>query len=376
MRIRLLSALLILAGISGCGNQPPLPAAPAAVTHTYNGTASVGDFLTITINSTALTISYNNLSNGDSGTFPYTVNANGSYTLSDPNGNLLSAYEIPGYALLIQAAKAGPTHNTAALITAVESGPITLSTFANNSYNYMSFRTNFGGVEIGSISIGATSGTNTNYWPYGNTSPGSGGAFEGSTMDFSGLTESASGTYISGVIPDAGGGTETIFGTASGFFIVDTPNGSIIGLPKAASPAFDPTVAGTYNGVFYEKANVTMAAGSNTETGTPSTGQATIVVTAAVGSTLPNITVTDSNGNTFINAALTPVANSPNLYGSAGQLADPCYGLFTFHVVTATYEHDVFVTFVGNSVVFSKYSANLPWTQTSGYSYWYGVGLK
>jgi hypothetical protein len=376
MRIRLLSAFLILAGFSGCGNQSQLPATPAAVTHTYNGTASVGDFLTITINSTALTISYNDLTNGLTGTIPYTVNANGSYALNDPAGHLISAYEVPGYALVIQANNVGPNSDTAALITAVESGPITLSTFVNNSYNYMSFRTNFGGVEIGSISIGPTSGTNTNYWPYGNINPGSGGAFQGSTMDFSGLTESASGTYISGVIPGAGGGTETIFGTASGFFIVDTPNGSIIGLPKAATPNFDPTVAGTYNGIFYEKANVTMAAGSNSETGTPSTGQATIVVTAAAGTTLPNITVTDSNGNTFINAALTPVASSPNLYGSAGQLTDPCYGLFTFHVVTATYEHDVFVTFVGNSVVFSKYSANLPWTQSSGYSYWYGVGLK
>jgi len=44
--------------------------------------------------------------------------------------------------------------------------------------------------------------------------------------------------------------------------------------------------------------------------------------------------------------------------------------------VTGTYEHDVFVTFVGNSVVFAKFNANLPWTQSSGYSYWYGVGLK
>jgi hypothetical protein len=376
MRIRLLSALLILAGISGCGNQSQLPSAPAAVTHTYNGTASVGDFLTITINSTALTISYNDLTNGLTGTVPYTVNANGSYTLSDPKGHLISAYEVPGYALVIQANNVGPNSDTAALITAVESGPISLSTFANKSYNYMSFRTNFGGVEIGSISIGATSGTNTNYWPYGNVSPGAGGAFGGGTMDFSGLTESASGTYISGVVGGAGGGTDTIFGTANGFFIVDTPNGSIIGLPKAASSAFDPTVAGTYNGIFYEKANVTMAEGANTETGTPSTGEATIVVTAAVGTTLPNITVTDSNGNTFINAAMTPVANSPNLYGSAGKLTDPCNGLFTFRAVTGTYEHDVFVTFVGNSVVFSKFSANLPWTQSSGYSYWYGVGLK
>jgi hypothetical protein len=89
-----------------------------------------------------------------------------------------------------------------------------------------------------------------------------------------------------------------------------------------------------------------------------------------------NITVTDSSGNTIINATLTPVANSSFLYGSAGQLTDPCNGLFAFRAVTGTYEHDVFVTFVGNSVVFSKFSANLPWTGSSGYSYWYGVGLK
>jgi hypothetical protein len=190
-------------------------------------------------------------------------------------------------------------------------------------------------------------------------------------MDLSGLTEDSSGTFLSGTIPGAGGGADTIFGTSSGFFIVDSPSGSIIGLPKAASSAFDPSVAGTYSPVFYEKANVTMGAGSNVETGTPSTGQATVVVTAAA-----NITVTDASGNTIINATLTPVANSSFLYGSAGQLTDPCNGLFAFRAVTGTFEHDVFVTFVGNSVVFSKFSANLPWTQASGYSYWYGVGLK
>ncbi|MGD0681432.1 MAG: hypothetical protein ABR990_05220 [Terracidiphilus sp.] len=371
MRLRLLCALLILAGFSGCGNQYKLPATPAVVTHTYNGTASVGDFLTITVNSTALTITYTNLSNGEFGTVPYTVNANGSYTINDPTGNLLSAYEVPGYAMMIQSAKSGLDQNTPALITAVESGPITLSTFANHSYNYMSFRTSFGGLEIGSVSIGSTLGTNTNYWPYGNTDPAdTGGAFGGGAMDFSGMVENASGTYMSGPVGGAGGGTDYIFGTTGGFFIVDSPNGSIIGLPKAASPDFDPSVAGTYNGIFYEKLNANNS--GSTETGTPSTGQATIVITAA-----GNITVTDSNSNTFINAQLTPVANSPNLYGSAGQLTDPCYGLFTFHVVTGTYEHDVFVTFVGNSVVFSKYSVNLPWVENTGtYTYWYGVGLK
>ncbi|MGA2350984.1 MAG: hypothetical protein ABSF70_11160 [Terracidiphilus sp.] len=346
---------------------------PAAVTHTYHGTASVGDFLDITVNSTALTIAYSNLSNGQSGTVPYTVNANGSYAINDPTGNLLSAYEVPGYAMMIQSAKSGLSQNTPALITAVESGPITLSTFANNSYNYMSFRTSFGGLEIGSVSIGSTSGTNTNYWPYGNTnSAETGGAFGGGTMDFSGLAENASGTYMSGSVGGAGGGTDYIFGTTGGFFIVDSPNGSIIGLQKAATPNFDPSVAGTYNGIYYEKLNANNS--GSTETGTPSTGQATVVITAAAG-----ITVTDSNNNTIINATLTPVASSSNLYGtgSDGKLTDPCYGLFTFHTVTPTFEHDVFVTFVGNSVVFSKYSVNLPWNENTGtYTYWYGVGLK
>ncbi|MDR3797828.1 MAG: hypothetical protein P4K93_06725 [Terracidiphilus sp.] len=339
-------------------------------TRTYNGTASVGDFLTITLNTTALTMTYNNLSNGDTGTFPYSVNANGSYALSDPNGNLLSAYEIPGYALLIQAAKAGPNHNTPAVITAVETGPISLSTFTGKSYNYMQFRTAAGGLEVGSVTVGATSGTNSSYWPYGSFNQNSGGAFNGGTLDFSQMTEATSGTYM--YEPDAGGGTgdDYVFGTAGGFFIVDSPNGSIIGLPKAASSAFDPTVAGTYSGIFYTKANAQTGV-NNVETGKASTSQATIVVTAAA-----NITVTDSSGNTIINATLTPVANSSFLYGSAGQLTDPCNGLFAFRAVTGTYEHDVFVTFVGNSVVFAKFNANLPWTQSSGYSYWYGVGLK
>ena len=372
MRLRVLCGVLILAGISGCGSKSvaPLSPAPAVVTHNYNGTASVGDFLTITLNTTALTITYDNLSNGDSGTFPYTVNADGSYTLDDPNGNLLSAYEIPGYALLIEAAKAGPTHNTPALITAVETGPISLSTFSGQSYNYMQFRTASGGLEVGSVSINGTAGSNSSYWPYGHFSQGSGGAFNNGTLNFSQMAESATGTYLYG--PDGGGGSgdDFVFGTASGFFIVDTPNGSIIGLPKAATSAFDPSVAGTYNAVFYEKANA-QTGNNNVETGTASTSHATVVVTAA-----GNITVTDTSGNTVINAALTPVASSGFLYGGAGQLADPCNGLFTFRAVTGTYEHDVFVTFVGNSVVFAKFSANLPWTQSSGYSYWYGVGLK
>jgi hypothetical protein len=173
MRLRLAGALLIVAGIAGCSTANQLttsnPVTPAAATkHVYNGTASVGDFLNITIDTGALTMTYTNLSNGQTGTVPYTVNADGSYTLNDPTGNLTAAYEVPGYALLIEATKAGEDKNTPALITAVESGPISMSTFANQSYNYMQFRTAADGLEVGSVTLSESSSQNSSYWPYGN----------------------------------------------------------------------------------------------------------------------------------------------------------------------------------------------------------------
>src|SRR5947209_7601957 len=110
MRLRNM-AVFAAAVLLGCAG----PANPALNTsRTYNGTASVGDFLNITLDSVAHTISYTNKSNGDSGTVPYTVNADGTYTLNDPTGNLIAAYEVPNYALIIQAAKTGPDHNTPA----------------------------------------------------------------------------------------------------------------------------------------------------------------------------------------------------------------------------------------------------------------------
>ncbi len=374
MRLRLAGALLIVAGIAGCGtaNQltPSNPVTPAATRHVYNGTASVGDFLNITIDTGALTMTYANLSNGQTGTVPYTVNADGSYTLNDPTGNLTAAYEVPGYALLIEATKAGADKNTPALITAVESGPISMSTFANQSYNYMQFRTAAGGLEVGSVTLSASSGQNSSYWPYGNLNSSENNPFHGSTLDFSQVVEDSSGTFMKS--PDGEPGVyDYVFGTANGFFIVDTPNGSILGLPKASTKDFDPGTAGTYNAIFYQKTGASTGAG-NVETGSPSLGKATIAVSATGA-----VTVTDPQGNVVTQATLTPIADASYLYGSAGQLTDPCNGMFTFRVKTATSQQDVFVTFVKNAVVFSTFSASLPWSPGNGtYDYQYGVGLK
>jgi hypothetical protein len=75
-------------------------------------------------------------------------------------------------------------------------------------------------------------------------------------------------------------------------------------------------------------------------------------------------------------ATLTPVADASYLYGSSGQLSDPCYGLFTFRVTTSSSQEDVFVAFMDKAMLFSSFSANLPWASQGTYNYFYGVGLK
>ncbi len=371
MRTRVAVVLLTLFPLVSCGSSPHTSmAAPAS--RVYHGTASVGDFMTITINSTAQTIAYTDVSNGASGTVPYTENSSGTYTLNDPAGNLIAAYEVPNYAMVIQAAKTGPGLITPALITAVESGPISMATFEGQSYNYMQFRTAAGGLEVGSITISTQGlGSNSSYWPYGALNQGNqgGSSFNSGTIDMTQAQLDPSGTFLT--IPEPGGsGFDYVFGTANGIFAVDTANGAILGLKKAASKDFDASFAGTYNAIYYQKTGATTGVG-NVETGTPSLANATLVVTSG-----GQVTVSDAQGNTIVQATLTPVADATYLYGSAGELQDPCFGVFTFRVTTGGSQQDVFVSFMDKAMLFASFSANLPWVPGGTYNYLYGVGLK
>jgi hypothetical protein len=354
-------------GLSACGGLDS--AIPQAVTHVYNGTASVGDFLTLSVNSTDQTITYSNQTNGDSGTVPYTVNPDGSYAIADPNGNLVTAYEVPGYALVVQAQKAGPDHATPALIIAVESGPISLSAFEGNTYNYMQFRTAFGGLDAGSVSISSSgTGSTSSYWPFGALTAINGGqsAYNAGTVPISSAVADASGTFLT---LTNGSGTDTIFGTANGMFLVDTPNGAIFGLQQAASKVFDPSVAGTYHSIYYSKANASNGAG-NVEVGTPNLGSATVTITAG-----GSVTITDASGTVMAQGTLAAVADTPYLFGGSPSLANPCNGLFTFQATAGALTQDVFVSFLGHTVMFSSFSAQLPSVPGETYSYFYGVGL-
>jgi len=366
----LCAAALALSGCSNSASPPAGTQTPANASRSYNATASVGDFLTITVDPSAATMSYKNLSNGDSGTVPYTLNADGSYALNDPQGNLIAAYEVPNYAMVIQAAKTGPNRDTPSLVTAVDAGQISMATFGGKAYNYMQFRTAAGGVEVGSVAIGATGlATNSSYWPYGALTAVNGGqsAFHAGTIDLTQAQEDTSGTFLT--VPN-GSETDYIFGTANGVFAVDTPQGAILGMGKAPTKDFDPASAGSYVAIYYQKTGASTGAG-NVESGTPGLGSATVTVTSA-----GDITITDAQGAVMAQGTLTAIADASYLTGAPGQLSDPCDGVFTVRVTIGGVQQDLFVSFLNQSAIFSSFSAALPSAAGETYDYFYGVGLK
>ncbi|MGB7730268.1 MAG: hypothetical protein WBL50_19725 [Candidatus Acidiferrum sp.] len=152
---------------------------------------------------------------------------------------------------------------------------------------------------------------------------------------------------------------------------MDTGAGAILGLPKAATKAFDAATSGTYTALIYEKANAQNEQ-NNIESGTPTQGVGTVTVTSA-----GSITITDSQGNTLATGPLVAVADSSYLYdGTANELSDPCFGLFTVRIASATSQQDLFVSFQGNATIFASFQSALPATPTNPYTYFYGVGLK
>jgi hypothetical protein len=364
-------ARLLLAAFAcllvGCDSATKLSTPPVQNTvRAYNGTASVGDFLTISIDSSALTITYKNYTNGETGTVPYTVNADGTYTISDPHGNLLSGYEVPGFVLMIEAANAGPNRDTQALITAVESVPATINIFAGRNFNYLQFRTAAGGMEMGTITIDAQGNSqHDGYWPFGVFSQN---LFNGGSFAASSIQEDPSGNFFT---LDESSGNDYVFGTQTGFFVVDTGNGTILSLPKAATKSFAGSNAGTYTALYYEKTGAQTGQG-NVETGTPSEGKATITISAS-----GLVTITDSQNHVMATGTLAAVADTSYLYdGTSNTLSDPCYGMFTFRMSTGGVQQDVFASFQGNAVVFSSFQTALPIGSYAPYTYYYGVGLK
>jgi hypothetical protein len=365
-----LALFALLISLTGCGTSTA--PTPASSVRKYNGTASVGDFLTISLDSTAHTIEYVNHTNGDSGSVSYAVNADGTYTVTDPQGNLLAAYEVPGFVLLVETAKSGPTHDTPALITAIESVPTSISNLAGQNFNYVQWRTSSGGMEVGSVSINSQGDIqHDSFRPSGVLNQPT-DYFGGGTFPATSIEEDASGNFFT-IHESQGNSDDVVFGTQNGLWAVDGGNGAILGLPKTASKAFDPSTAGTYTAIYYEKANA-QTGQNNVETGTISQGRATLTIGADA-----SVTLLDSQSSPLATGALVAVADSSYMYdGTPNTLSDPCNGMFTARVTAMNGDRqDFFVSFQGKAALFSSFQTAVPVSQQSPtYTYFYGVGLK
>jgi len=382
MRIRVLLLSSLLAAMGGSSFLPSRT--PAAEPRSYSGTNSAGGFLTIILDPVAHTLTYTDLSDGNTGVVPFLENADGIYQLNDPEGTLLEAYEVPNHGLLVEAANTGPDHNALGLITAVQTSDVSVSAWAGHDYNYMLFRNNAGGIEVGSARIDLRGNLSTTaYWPFGAVDQTGRGFHRGG---FSGdsLQQDGSGTFLR--VPHHDGDFDYVFGTANGIFAMDTSVGAILGFKKAAGENFDPSFAGTYKAFYYQKTgastpvvNVETGESSQTEgrtsmfdfeTGTPGLGNATVLISAS-----GQVVIEDAQSKPLVQATLVPVADAAYLYGKA-EFQDPCFGLFTFRTTTASFQQDIFVSFLDRAVLFSSFKAGLPWRPGNTYDYFYGVGLK
>ncbi|HYE07486.1 MAG TPA: hypothetical protein VEL07_18360 [Planctomycetota bacterium] len=346
---------------------------------TYNGTASVGDFISIAIDDEAGTIAYENRSNGDSGTATFEVDSNGVFTIDDPSGVLgTSGYEVPGFALILEAAGTGPTSDEPSIITAFTKDAVSPSDMTSGEYNYMQFRTNSGGVELGHISMAPAGVTAGGYWPYGGR-PGAtaedppleAGFLPDDLLPAADIVQGSDSTHLTITYEDMGvEQTSYLFRTTGGFFAIDTPNGGLVCVRAADDAAYDPAVAGSYRSMIYRKLDAHTDS-NNDESGTPSIGAYTITLDAAA-----EVVVTD--GVTEIaRGTLLPVAASPHIYdGSINRMSNECEGAFTFRQTSGTVTTDVFVMFMEDALLISSFRIDTDPSDNGEYDYFYGVGLR
>lgn len=328
----------------------------------YNGSASVGDFVIITVDPSARTLTYKNLSNQDGGVVPFEVNEDGTYRLNDPEGNLVRAYEAPNQALLLESTQAGVSHDELALIFAVPTRTIDPPAWTGQSYNYMQFRTSGGGLEVGSFSFDSEGNlTLAGFSPYHSVSGGSG--YRKKTFSMAGFQPDSSGNFLSNLEDD--GSYDYVFGQNNRMLAVDTPEGTTLGLKTRTGTNFDSSFAGKYKAFYYQKEDARLS-GEDEEIGRPSLDDATLWISPS-----GQLIAKDSQGEILLVATLRPAAETGYPAFGAG-----CNGLFTFRLAQANFRQDVFAAFADHAVVFSSFRAALPWNAQKTYDYLYGVGLK
>ena len=405
MRIGYIAVGLVLAGVActpggaagvpdgaspgAAGPSPsPSPEAPSAGmpaagappagsgTHRYQTTASVGDFLQVTVDKAAHTVSYLNKTNGlTAADVPYTVDAKGTYAFTDPNGHLKAAIELEDYAFVIDVDKAGPNKDSRALAIGAATRPIALTDFASRRLNMMQFRTKNGGMEVGDVVL--TTETNglgvdlQSYWPRGAMNNG-GHAFHVGSMGTLPVDQTTGAHDFLSITETQGGFTSTdyVFKTATGFAI-DMSNGNIVMLEQPASKDFDPASAGSYRALAYGKRGAMGGPDDQPEPGDANVTLVDVTVDAA-----GHVTAVDADGTTLVDNDLTPVPDAPYLTGGGKLDPERSKGIFTYRTAEGAGFKDVFVIFTKDGMLFSSFTPEAGDGGDAPYDYFYGAAVK
>jgi hypothetical protein len=322
--------------------------------HSYNGTAAVGDFITITVDRDASTITFHNWSTGNSGTLSYTVDADGAFLVDDPVAEIVKAYEIPGFALVAwdQKAKDGTQK---ALVFAFEKVDAQVSDFANFAFASLEFRTSNGGTELLCATVDSAGvGTGANYIPLDQLWPP---PFNSESIPFGTYltADSATGTLLFSDPNKPDDAPPRFFKTDSGAWGLDAPGGSGLWFPTSAASTFPETAAGTYFVLGYRK----------TGEGTSDSG---IYGTPAFFNELLTVTSSGALSDGTNTVQLEPLREA---YSDTPIDIDACNGLFAF---TPTEGGEGFAFVYGNAIYFSTFHITDPVSHV--YNYSYGVALR
>jgi hypothetical protein len=345
----------------------------------YSSSATAGDFLTL--NKTNYTsLDWKNVTSNTNGTANFTKDTNGIMTFDANTGGFINGVEIPGYALILSSDKSGVHSDQNAVIMGVSFQPFSVSSIAGKIYNYMQFRTQNGGCEVGYVSIASESGTSagiihSGYGPY-NFLSGRSDIFSDNRNNPMTLNESdVSADKAYAEIADSqsqNGFKDRVFRSNFGF-CVDLEQGSLFGLPAADSSAFTTAYAGIYDTILYRKA--VTGNQNNIEIGTSNVKLYTVTITSDA-----NISISD---NLFTSSTLIPwVDTGATKYGSNDWLktdaeAAKCKGLFFAPNDSA----ELFVAFVTNSngtgcIINSVHNTSNNGNNGPVYEYFFGSGLK
>jgi hypothetical protein len=361
--------MLLLGAAWGCG---PAPAGGAV--RTYNGAASNGDSFTFSLDPAAGVLTYHDLDNGlASAKVLFTQAVDGSISFTDPTHNLTALVELPATALLAAIRRGGPGRRAEALVLALPSRSLTPGALSGLSGNFMQFRPAGGGVVVGTLR-GMSGGAfqSTGYQPYADLLGGGAEPFIQAAGHS--VSQGAGGDYLG--ISSYLDGTAYAFGNPKTLFALDTSQGSVISLPKAADDRFPAGAVGAYSALVYAKTGATIAGPGAAETGTVSTGPVTVTIS---GTTTRSITAVDSQGRALLSSVPLLPISSFNLTGP-GELGDPCHGLFAYQIPSASPPSTqwVFVAFPAGGVVFASFTGHgaAGAGPAALYDYFYGVGVQ